>query len=180
MSTKPLSRRVETRIKIQTLWVELQSVRQIATNLGVSPNTVMLWKNRTTVIDQNHRRRPRKVSPMTRNMIKARMHRKLGSSTRKRAAELNRLKRYRRLHMKISHNTDQLHLKTTDWGRRAYKSPRKPLLSQKNFQDRLEFADFVEKNGYLTMVKGAPNFVEMLSLRTKVGFISTLILMHRT
>ena len=150
MSTKPLSPRVETRIKIQTLLGEGQGVREISRKLGVSSNTVLLWKNRSSPTDKKRPARKRTVSPTTCNMIKTRMYRKLGSSTRKCAAVLNQSKRFRRLNKKISYVTIHRHLKSTNWGRRAFKSLKKPLLSQKNIQDRLKFGEYVEKSGYLT------------------------------
>jgi transposase len=95
-------------------------------------------------------KRPAILSPTTKNMIKKRMYRKSGSSTRKTAAAINLSNRFQRLEKKISHMTIQRHLKTTTWGNKAFKSPKKPLLSAKNIIDRVKFGDFVEKEGYLT------------------------------
>ncbi|OXA38356.1 hypothetical protein Fcan01_26864 [Folsomia candida] len=83
-------------------------------------------------------------------MIKSRMYRKLGSSVRKCAKALSESKRFLRKDKKLSHQTVQNFIKTTTWGKTAFKSSCKPLLSAKNISDRVRFGTFLNENGYLT------------------------------
>lgn len=129
---------------------EGHGVRKVSRKLGVSINTVTRWKNRPTADDKTRPGRPTIISPTTRNMIKKRIYRNLGGSTRKCAAALNLSKRFQMMGKKIAHTTMHNHLKTTDWGSKAFKSPKKPLLSPKNIKDRLKLADYLDKNAYST------------------------------
>lgn len=63
---------------------------------------------------------------------------------------MNLTNRFNRLEKKISHTTIQKHIKSTSWGHTAFRRPKKPLLSQKNIEDRKKFGHFLEQNGYLT------------------------------
>ena len=78
------------------------------------------------------------------------MYQKLGSSVRKTTKILSLSKRNRDQGKKIGKSTVQNYLKTTHWGKKAFKSPKKPLLSQKNIEDRKKFGDLLEKSVYLT------------------------------
>ncbi|OXA38425.1 Transposable element Tc3 transposase [Folsomia candida] len=69
-------------------------------------------------------------------MIKSWMYRKPGSSVRKCAKALNESKRFLRKDKKLSHQPVQNFIKTTTWGKTAFKSSCKPLLSAKNISDR--------------------------------------------
>jgi len=51
---------------------------------------------------------------------------------------------------KISRTTVQEFVKSTPWGKTAYKRPNKPLLTEKNVDDRLRFGEMLTRNGYLT------------------------------
>ena len=64
------------------------------------------------------------------------MYQKLGSSVRKTKKILSLSKRNRDQGKKIDKSTVHDYLKTTDWGKKTFKSPKKPLLSQKNIEDR--------------------------------------------
>jgi transposase len=77
------------------------------------------------------------------------MYRKTGSSLRKCARRLNYSKRYLEKGKKISASTINRHLKKTKWGRKAYKKLTKPLLSQKNIEDRKKFGEKLQKEGFL-------------------------------
>ena len=55
---------------------------------------------------------------------------------RKAASTLNQSIRHKRKGEKIGKSAIQDHLRTTTWGKKAYKSPVKPILSKKNNEDR--------------------------------------------
>ena len=74
------------------------------------------------------------------------MYQKLGSSVRKTTKILSLSKRNRDQGKKIGKSTVQDYLKTTDWDKKAFKSPKKPLLNQKNIEDRKKFGDLLEKS----------------------------------
>lgn len=81
------------------------------------------------------------------------MYRKFGSSITKTTRILNFTPRYQKKDKHISKTTVQKYLKTTSWGKKAYRSQKKTLLSQKNIADRLKFGELVEKCGFLTSGK---------------------------
>lgn len=83
-------------------------------------------------------------------MIKSWMYRKPGSSVRKCAKALNESKRFLGKDKKLSHQTVQNFIKTTTWGKTAFKSSCKPHLSAKNISDRVRFGTFRTGNRYLT------------------------------
>jgi len=62
---------------------------------------------------------------------------------------LNGPKRYLKKSKKISTTTVHNYLKKTHWGREAYKSPIKSLLSAKNVEDRKKFGEMLKSQGYL-------------------------------
>lgn len=150
MYTKYLYNRIRKRIEIQTLLEEGYSEREISEKIKVARSTVQRWKNRESTADKKRPGQPTILSPTTKNMIKTRMYRKTGSSTRKCAAAINLTNRFKRMDKKISKSTIQNHLKTTTWGNKAFKRSKKPLLSAKNIEDRLKFGNFLDENGYLT------------------------------
>ncbi|OXA47024.1 hypothetical protein Fcan01_18107 [Folsomia candida] len=142
--------RAATRSKIQVLHEEGYGPMQIARKLGLDRKTVWRWKNRKSICDKKRTGRPTKASPTTKNMIKSRMYRKLGSSVRKCAKALNESKRFLGKDKKLSHQTVQNFIKTTTWGKTAFKSSCKPHLSAKNISDRVRFGTFRTGNRYLT------------------------------
>ena len=78
------------------------------------------------------------------------MYQKFGSSVRKTAKVLISSKRNTEKGGKISKSTVQNYLKTTSWGKKAFKSSKKCFLSEKNLQDRRKFGGFMEKSGNFT------------------------------
>jgi transposase len=150
MRPKVKCSREHIRVKIQALWKEGYGASQIARKFGVTRKTVYLWVRRKTVVDKKRPGQPTKLSPTTKRQIKKKMYRKVGSSVRKMSKLLNLSKRYANKGKTISKDTVQNYLKKTTWGQKAFRSSTKPILSQKNIQDRMKFGNLVEKGGFLT------------------------------
>ena len=74
---------------------------------------------------------------------------KAGVGTRTAAKNLRIQKKQERLDWVSKRSTIQRYLKRTEWGRQAYRLRTKPLLSEKNIQDRVQFCQTVDNNGYL-------------------------------
>jgi transposase len=129
MNTKTRLSRELIRIKIQTLNKEGYGTMQIARKLNIHKNIVIRWKKRKIVRDEKRSGRPTKLSSVTKRQIKAKMYRIIGSSTRKTAKYLNESFQYKSKGKTISHTTIQNYLKSTSWGRNAFKSKKQPLLS---------------------------------------------------
>src|ERR1700743_126160 len=139
----------KTRIEIKVLLKKGYSPIQVARKLGVAKSMVQRWQKRKSTKTKKAPKRSIKVTPTTKRFIKRRMYRKFGSSLRKTAAELNHSKRYKNKNKSISYSTVNLHLKTTNWGRHAYRSTKKNILTAKNIIDRVRFGEFCRENGYL-------------------------------
>ena len=137
------------RSRIQSLSSAGWSVRQIATKIGVALNTVQSWKNKDTVRNKMKPRTSVLFSSTTKNMIKKRMCRKMGSSVRKSAAVLNQTPRLVKKTKRIGRETVRKFLKTTERVHTVFRSPPKPLLSEKNIRDRVELAKMVIEEGFL-------------------------------
>ena len=137
-------------MKIQTLAKEGYTVTEIAEKLKVSRTTAQKWKNMKSVMDKRRSGRPKALSSADKRQIKNKMYRKMGSSLGKTTKMLNLSKRNLERGKKVSHMTVHNYLKTTDWGRRAFKSTVRPRLSERNIKDRLSFGAAVEESGYLT------------------------------
>jgi len=137
--------REHIRVKIQTLAKEGFSTKEISQKLKVGRTTVFKWKNNKTVIDKKRSGRPRVLTSTDKKQIKSLMYRKFGSSIRKTTKTLNMSKRNLKHCKKISPITVHNYLKTTNWGRKAFRSTKKPLLSKKNDEDRKKLGDFVKK-----------------------------------
>ena len=71
---------------------------------------------------------------------------KVGASVRKCAEQLNLSDDYKKREKSVAPMTVQRYVKSTDWGKNAYKLKVKPLLSHKNVDDRLTFALEVQKD----------------------------------
>lgn len=142
---KTLETREHLRIKIQTLGKEKLKDIDIAEKLGCSRRTVWKWKNRNFVKDLKRPRQPTKLSPITKRMIKHRLHQKTGSSVRNCATELNNSKRFKLKPKKIDFTTVHKFVKSTKWGGRAYKLTKEPLMSQKTSTTVLNLVKFSEE-----------------------------------
>ena len=171
MSSKVKLSRIHTRVKIQTLAKEGYTVTEIAEKLKVSRTTAQKWKNMKSVMDKRRSGRPKALSSADKRQIKNKMYRKMGSFLRKTTKMLNLSKRNLERGKKVSHMTVHNYLKTTDWGRRAFKSTVRPRLSERNIKDRLSFGAAVEESRYLTSGprETNPGQTYSLSNRTSLG-----------
>ena len=150
MSLKTKSAREIKRIQIQALFKEGISPTEISRKVGVARNTVYLWKNRKSFIDKPRPGKKTKIDTFTKSTIRRKLYRRTDSSVRKTAATLNQSKNYLDQGKKISKSTVQNYLKRTKWGKSPFKTPFKSKLSQKNIEDRVKFAEIVEKSRHLT------------------------------
>jgi hypothetical protein len=71
-----------------------------------------------------------------------------GASLRKTAAVLNGSAVFHMQAKTVSPGTVRNYLRTTTWGRVAYKGDVKAFLSTKNIQDRIRFCEIVQREGY--------------------------------
>lgn len=149
MSSNVISSRKLKRIQIQTLSKSGFSNKKICNELTVSENTVIKWKNKTSVEDEPKGRPPTKVDDITKSIINEHLYEKNDSSIRKTTNALNESEIYANEGRTISSSTVQNYVKSTPWGKNAYKSPFKPKLSPKNINDRQNFAKIVNDGGYL-------------------------------
>ena len=81
------------------------------------------------------------------------MKEKLAGSNRKTALKRNNFKKYKNQRKTISYKTAQRHLKTTKFGKIAYKQLSKPLFSRKTSKTKLNFAN-MSKNQAIWGKKG--------------------------
>lgn len=146
---KPKLNREHVRVQIQTLHSEGISEREIASKLKIAKSTVQRWKHQLTVLDKKIPGRPTKMSPITKRMIKHRLHQKTGSSLRLCAKELNESKRFKLKPKKLSYKTVHNFVKSTEWGHTAYKLTKEPMMTQKNIADRIKFGEIVRNSGHL-------------------------------
>ena len=136
------------RIKIKALNAANIGVSKSATILKCTRNTVRRWINRNDTRTANGRGRKTKVTPITKSIIEREMRDKIGASLRKCAKVLNSSEHYKSRCKTISTWAIRRYLKSTDWGKSAYKIPAKPLLSKINVIDRLNFSLMIQKDGY--------------------------------
>jgi DDE superfamily endonuclease/Homeodomain-like domain-containing protein len=149
MSHKNLSAREVIRAKIQALSTTGTPIKQISRILGVARNTVKLWKDKNSVVDADRPGQPTKMSPVTKRMIKRDLKENFEGSISKVTKKLNLSKHYLKKNKKIGRTAVHNFVKSTPWGRKAFKAPEKQILTQKNINDRKKFGETVMKMGYL-------------------------------
>ena len=113
--------REHIRLKIQTLYKEGYTVKQISEKTKTSFSTVNRWKKMKKIHDKNRSGRPKKLSSLDKKAIKKNIYRKMGSSVRKITNVLNGSKRNIKNDKKFCHGTVQNYLKTTEWGKNTFK-----------------------------------------------------------
>jgi hypothetical protein len=116
--------------------------------LNVDERTVKKWANCDGHKDKPHTGRKTKLSPKTKRKIETEMRDVLGASTRKCTKILNSSEDYLSRDKTISRTTVKDYVRSTEWGKTAYKPLVKPLLSSKNISDRLSFALTMQMEGY--------------------------------
>ena len=131
MKSKARPPREHVRVQIQDLAKEGITLKKIEKKLKVSRTTVFKWKDKNTVSDKKRSGRPKILSSADKKQIKAALYLKLGSSVRKTTKILSLSKRNRDQGKKIGESTVQDYLKTTDWGKEAFKSQKTITESKK-------------------------------------------------
>ena len=149
MRTNPvISHRIQTRIAIQNLRDKGLTKAEI-TRQGYNQCTVKKWFERSSYKNEGGQGRRSKFTNDIKHRIEVLMKGKAGVGTRTAAKNLSIQKEQERLDWVPKRSTIQRYLKTTEWGRQAYRLRTKPLLSEKNIQDRVQFCQTVDNNGYL-------------------------------
>jgi transposase len=162
MKSGNLPIRVVKRVEIKTLLKQGYSVTQVARLVKVHRNTVHNVSKRKKITDKKIPGRPSKSTPRTSATIQRTMREKLGASVRKTARKLNLSNSYTARGKEISRESVRRRLKRTSWGRKNYKSRTAPILSAKNIEDRLRFADMVEEEGFLTGMRIATDKLDQI------------------
>lgn len=149
MKNTIMSKRMLKRVKIQALYKAGASNKKICKELKVSEKTVIKWKKKRNFEDKPKGKPLTKIDRFTKNVINYKLNGKNDSSIRKTTDALNESKMYVNAGKTISKSTIQNYVKSTKWGKKAFKSQFKPKLSDKNIIDRQNFAKIVDKSGYL-------------------------------
>lgn len=142
--------RERLRHKIQVLSGNGESIRCIAQKLNISRNTVRKWVRKTEgdVKDAERSGKPSKFSPRTKRQIREWVKDKPGVGTRTVAKRLNFSERYQAQGKKISHMAISQYLRNTEWGKKSYVQPVKPMLTPKNISDRVRFCNRLRDEGF--------------------------------
>ena len=147
------------RSRIQALSATGKTNQAVAQLTGSSISTVKRWKHRLGIKDAERPGRPNVLSTNDKEHIELFMKDNWGASVRTMAASLANNHHPNESPRTISHMTIHNYLKTTPWGRTAYKGQIKPLLSNKNITDRMTFCNKVLSEGYCA---GNGHALEML------------------
>jgi transposase len=143
-----MMRKIALRASIQALAKAGMTNKKIAARLGCCESTVKKWKARHDVCDVQRIGRPPSLSPPDKEKIEDIMRDVWGSSLRSTASILNGSAAFRVQEKSVSIWTVRNYLRTTTWGKVAYRGTVKPFLSAKNIQDRLNFCNMVWREGY--------------------------------
>ena len=136
------------RSSIQMLASTGATNKEVAVQIGCSEATVKRWKFRHGVSDSMRTGRPSLLTPQDKDTIQDLMRDVWGSSLRNTSAVLNGSAAFREQGKSVSLWTVRNYLRSTAWGRVAYKGTVKPFLSSKNIQDRITFCEKVQREGY--------------------------------
>ena len=142
--------REQVRSQIQGLSAAGHSISRIATILKCDRKTVRKWINVLPgqVQDAKRKGRPTKMSPNAKDKVRREFKDKVSPGLRRVSRALNLSPGYVERGKRISHMTLSRHLRRTEWGKIAYKQPKKPLLSAKNVEDRQKFSQRMMDEGY--------------------------------
>jgi transposase len=136
------------RATIQALARTGATNKEVAIQVDCSEATVKRWKFRHGVCDSLRTGRPSILTPQDKDEIQDMMRDVWGSSLRNTSAVLNSSAAFREQGRSVSPWTVRNYLRTTTWGRVAYKGTVKPFLSTKNIQDRIRFCEMAQREGY--------------------------------
>ena len=142
------SLREKKRIMIRCLFKEKYSISQIARKVGVDRKTARFWSQRDNFGDKIGHKTKIKLTPITKQFIKRQIEDKRGVGIQKCTKRLNMSRRYIERGRTIGETTVRRYVRGTNWGKIARKLRVKPMLSQKNIDDRLDFALNVQLDGY--------------------------------
>lgn len=125
-------------------------MREIARRLKVDRNTVRKWarKEEGDVEDKQRCGRPSKVTPNTKRRIRGLCKDRV-TGIRSVVKKLNFSTEFQNRGKKIGVTTVRRYVRSTDWGKNAYKEPVKPLLSEKNINDRMKFCERLIREGFV-------------------------------
>ena len=135
--------------KIQALLTQGVSYREISRRLGVGRNTVKKWARLEdgTVTDCRRSGRPTKLSPRTKERIASLAKDRIAVGIRTVTKKLDFSNDYIERNKKIGATTVRRYVKSTKWGKVAYKEKVKPMLSRKNINDRKNFYTCIVEDG---------------------------------
>lgn len=143
--------REHTRTRIKLLFEMGMNITEISQKLKVSRPTVRKWVNRAENDISDHPRsgRPTKLTPQTKKKIRQLAENKPGVGTRTVAKKINFSISYQNRGKTISRTTVKDYVRRTEWGHHAYVRPIKPLLTEKNIRDRINFCNRLKNEGFL-------------------------------
>jgi hypothetical protein len=136
------------RVRIQALGRLGLKNAAIASLLRVNIKTVVKWKTRSSLQDLPRPKAPHILTPDVKRAIESLCRDRWGASTRHVAKTLNGSAAFAETGRSISHSTVCSFLRSTDWGRVAYRAQVKPMLSQRNIADRLAFCNAIRVQQY--------------------------------
>ena len=150
------TKREHLRSKIQALCANNIPIKEIARRLNVSRNTVKKWRNSPdgSVTDQPRSGRPSKLTPNTKLKIKNMAREQVGVGIRTVCKKLNFSDNFTEREKRIGVSTVRRYVKTTASGKAAYRERVKPLLSQKNIDDRVRFCERMVNESYASEEPG--------------------------
>lgn len=137
---------------------------KISDILKVHRNTISNWKNNKNSNNKKKKGRPSKLTTQDKVLIKKQLYQNYNGSLRKTAKIINSQESNKLNKKTIVFSTVQNYIKKTNWGKKAFKRPVKPLLSRKNINDRVAFGKFLKDAGYLEYTERSKR------LRSKIIF----------
>jgi len=120
---------------------------KIAALLDINIKTVIKWRNRSSTSDLSRDKSSLVLTPEAKDEIASLCRDQWGMSTRKLTKFINQCGIVG-ADRTVSRRTVQRHVRSTDWGRVAYRVQIKPLLSGKNIRDRQAFCQKMISEGY--------------------------------
>lgn len=150
MSTPLISSRVKKRIEVLALLKAGISPTVISKKLNIARRSIYYISKRISYQYKKRIRQPKKLTPTTREKIEKEFRDVPFASIRKCAKILNFSDNYIERQKTISRTSLQHFLKTTEWGKTAYKIRKEPMMSVKNIDDRKRFAQIVSNSGYIS------------------------------
>lgn len=138
---------LQKRAAIQTLAKCGLKDKDIASLCNANLKTVAKWKHRSFIHDAPRSGAPSTLTEQDKDSLTLLCRDHWNVSTRKLTKILGN-RRSQSGNLPASRTTIRRFLRSTDWGRHAYRLQKAPLLSQKNIQDRLRFCCMVRDNGF--------------------------------